>query len=174
MSTSILPLSLGPRGDKLMKQYEKLRLTAFKPTPNDVWTLGWGRTKGIKAGMTTTVEQANEWYMEDVREIAIEPLERLVKRMESKGYSLTQSMVDALISLIYNGGEGTIQSGNTIGDALLSGSPDMYYRAWRGFALWTKQRNNTPQTNDDDLLGLARRRSEEMVLYFADGLPKKG
>lgn len=170
---TIQPVTLGPRGESIIKSRETLRLTAYKPTPNDVWTIGYGHTLGVKSGQTCTREQAEKWFLEDVNRIAIPPLIRLSVRMESKGLTLTQSMIDALISLIYNGGEGVILSGTTIGDALLSGSPDMYYRAWRGFALWTKQRNSTPQTNDDDLLGLARRRSEEMVLFLADGIPKR-
>lgn len=166
-------ISLGPRGDSIIRARETLRLKAFRPTPNDVITIGLGHTENVKAGDICTKEQAENWYKEDIHHIAIIPLERLARKMESKGFSLTPSMVDALISLVYNAGEVVIHMGNTIGDALLSGSPDMYYRAWRGFALWTKQRNSTPLTNDDDLLGLARRRSEEMVLFLADGIPKR-
>lgn len=154
-------ITLGPRGAALIKSYETLRLKAYKPTPDDVWTIGWGSTRGVKAGMVIDEFQAEERFREDTRD-AVEAVDYLNRRMLSKGYGLTQSMIDALVSLVFNVGPSCISASATIGKALLVGN---YYSAWRGFSLWTKQAGN-------DLLGLARRRSEEMSLFLEDGIPK--
>lgn len=181
-----MTLALGTRGVALIQRSEQLRLKAFKPTPADVWTIGWGHTKGVKDGDTCTLEQANAWFLEDVA-ISEQAINRL-------GYKLTQAMFDALVSLAYNCGVGSVAVESLPGDASwneilaidawnwlfdLNLSPSAqestvgnalaaarYYTAWRGFALWTKQAGK-------DLLGLARRRSEEMALFLEDGLPEE-
>jgi len=147
---------LGPRGDRLIKNRETLRLVAFLPTPNDVPTIGWGHTKGVKLGDTCTLVQARQWYAEDTAEA--------IAAVASLPCPLTQSMIDALISLVYNVGSRALYAQNAIGRALRSSPPD-YFTAWAGFALWRKQSGR-------DMLGLASRRSEEMLLFFEDGLPK--
>lgn len=145
-------VKLGPRGEALIKSYETLRLTAYKPTPNDVWTIGWGHTKGVKEGDTCTEVQAQAWFEQDVQ-----GAERVVDKI---GAALTESMVDALVSLVYNAGSGALQA--SIGKNLKA---RRYYDAWDTLPLWRKQAGK-------DLLGLARRRAREMVLFLEDGLPK--
>ena len=48
-----------PACETFIKGFETCRLSAFKPTPNDVWTIGWGRTTGVWAGMTEDQAQAD-------------------------------------------------------------------------------------------------------------------
>lgn len=163
-------LRLGPRGEQLIKSFEQLRLTAYRPTRDDVWTVGYGSTRDVHEGLSITIDQAQLRFMSDVSSA--------VKSVNALPCALTQSMFDALVSLVFNVGPGAIKAGSTIGNALQSKlrlpfdpktsaivppSPD-YYRAWAGFALWRKQAGK-------DLLGLARRRAKEMDLFLADGLP---
>lgn len=157
-----MKISLGPRGEELIKSYEKLRLSAYRPTPNDVWTIGYGHTKGVKPGQTITLEQAELFFTEDTAD-AVKAVDLLAKKMNgaSPDPVLTPSMVDALISLVFNVGASAVSSGSTIGSMLISGD---YFKAWIGFGLWRKQASK-------DLLGLARRRSREMVLFLEDGIP---
>lgn len=145
--------SLGYRGANLIRGEETLRLSAYLPTPGDVWTLGWGHTRGVKPGDVCTVEQARLWFIEDTADA--------VAAVSNLHVSLTQSMQDALISLVYNVGASAISAKSTIGRALLEKD---YYAAWAGFTLWRKQAGH-------DLLGLARRRAREMSLFLGDGLP---
>ena len=153
-------LRLGPRGDNLIKSFEHLRLEAYLPTRDDVWTIGWGHTAGVKAGDRINIQQAQTYFDLDVL-----PAAHAVNALPC---ALTQSMFDALVSLVFNVGPGAIRRGSTIGNALYlqasSGIISGYYAAWAGFALWRKQA-------DRDLLGLARRRAKEMSLFFEDGLP---
>lgn len=147
-------MTLGKRGEALIKEYETLKLVAYLPTPNDVPTIGWGHTRGVKMGDTCTVEQADKWFKEDVRssELAVR---------KSTANTLTQSMYDALVSLVFNVGPVAVSPSSTIGKALRDGN---YFAAWVGLSLWRKQ-------GTKDLLGLARRRAKEMVLFLEDGLP---
>jgi GH24 family phage-related lysozyme (muramidase) len=105
--------------------------------------------------MTCTVEQAEKWFREDTAEAV-----SAVAKIPCK---LTPAMADALVSLAYNAGEAVAPS-NTI-YVELSKSPPEYYNAWAWFSKWRKQTGK-------DLLGLARRRAEEMVLFLEDGLPR--
>lgn len=144
---------LGPRGEALIKSYETLRLSAYMPTKNDKPTIGWGHTRGVEMGMVITKDEADKFFREDVQE-AIDAVRTLP-------CDLTGSMADALISLVYNAGPDATATKNTIFKALMKKD---YFAAWRGFSLWTKQAG-------EDMLGLARRRAKEMVLFFEDGLP---
>lgn len=82
-----------------LKDFEKFRPTAFKPTPKDVWTIAWGHTHGVKEGDTCTTVQGYLWLAEDV-EYDVTGVNYLVT------VPLTQEQFDALISLTYNIGIG--------------------------------------------------------------------
>lgn len=148
-------MQLGSRGLDLIKRYETFRSTAYLPTPDDVWTIGYGHTKNVRKGDTCTLEQAEQWLRDDVSS-AVKAVNRLVVKV-----SLTQSMFDALVSLVFNVGTQPVTTSSIIGRSLLAGD---YYKGWQSFALWRKQAGK-------DLLGLARRRAEEMTLFLRDGLP---
>src|SRR5688572_14151477 len=126
-------LTLGPRGEILIKSFETLRLTAYLPTPNDVPTIGWGHTSGVKPGTKITESQAQAFFDLDVVS-SVAAVNKLPCR-------LTQSMFDALVSLVFNVGPGAIKIGptksSTIGAALnFHDASDKagYFKAWAGFA----------------------------------------
>lgn len=164
-------MKLGLRGEKLIKSYETLKFSAYLPTKDDVWTIGWGRTKGVKKGDICTIDQAEKWFREDVA-WAEEAVNQLITRWNVK---LTQSMFDALVSLVFNVGPSAVESestkpgkdsdvksfypGSTIWFQLYRSNN--YYTACQAFMLWRKQKGK-------DLLGLARRRAKEMSLFLED------
>jgi lysozyme len=148
-----MSMTLGKRGEALIKSKETLRLKAYLPTPHDVPTLGWGHTRNVTIGMTCTAEQAERWFQEDVA--------GAVRIIGFLGFELSQSMFDALVSLVYNAGPAPLATTATIGAALRKRD---WFGAWRGFALWTKQ-------GSKDLRGLAERRAQEMALFMEDPLP---
>lgn len=152
-------VKLGSRGERLIKSYETLKLVAYMPTPNDRPTIGWGHTKDVKIGQTISLTQAQAFFDEDMAD-AVAAVSLLVKKAKVK---LTQSMVDAIISLVFNVGPSAVQSRSTIGSALIEKGD--YYLACQGFFLWRKQAGRS-------LLGLARRRAKEMELFLEDGIPK--
>ena len=144
-------MNLGPRGEALIKHYEGLRLTSYDDG-RGVWTVGWGHTRGVHEGMTITEAAAETLFVEDLHPANV--------AVNAVGRPLTQSMFDALVSLCFNVGGSAVSGRSTIGKALRVGD---YIGAWRGFALWTA----TPGAE----VGLARRRSAEMVLFWEDGRP---
>lgn len=159
-------ITLGKRGETLIKHRETVNqsgipsLVAYLPTPDDVWTIGFGSIRGVKRGMIITPAIAQTRFENDTAE-AVSAVDLIYRKMGAGSHSLTQSMIDALISLVYNEGPAPLFSTNTIGAALIA---KKYYEAWQGFALWRTQ-------NHKDLLGLARRRGEEMMLFLEDGIP---
>lgn len=162
-----MSITPGPRCEALIKGKEKLRLVAYKPTPNDRWTIGWGHTKTAKPGMKITEQRAQELFLSDIGD-AVNSVDLLSKKLASKGISLTQSMIDALISLVYNAGAGSISSGNTIGKSLIAGD---YYSACQGFFAYRKQ-TNLKTGELENIRGLAIRRCQEMLLFLEDGVPQ--
>ena len=136
--------------DTLIKEWEGLRLTAYKPTPNDVWTIGWGHTKTAKQGMTITEEEAQRLFNSDVS-WAVEAVNKLVK------VPLNQAQFDALVSFVFNVGE-TAFARSTLLKKLNLGD---YSGAANEFPRWNKQAGKA-------LKGLTRRRAHEQELFLSD------
>jgi len=131
----------------LIKEWEKLRLTAFKPTPNDVWTIGWGHTKGVKEFDTCTIQKADEWLIEDTQEAA-----NGVNHYVTAG--INQNMYDALVSFTYNEGVGNLSTSHLL-KYLNAGD---FKAAAAEFDRFIYQKGKV-------LLGLVKRRAQERELF---------
>lgn len=134
-------------GLDLIKSFETLRLTAFKPTENDVWTIGWGHTQGVHEGDICTQDQADAWLLSDLAwaETAVETHATI---------GLSDNQFSALVSLVYNIGEPNFDSSTLLRDLNAADVVD----AARQFLVWDKQRGV-------DLPGLDRRRKAEEALF---------
>lgn len=141
--------------ENLIKKWEKLRLVAYLPTPDDVWTIGWGHTLGVKKGDKITKEQAQEFFIQD-KQWAEDAVNQKVK------VPLTQEQFDALVSLVFNIGANAF-SRSTLLKKL---NRKDYQGAADQFNVWVKQKGKT-------LTGLVRRRAEERS-YFLSGMSKEG
>lgn len=131
-----------------LKQYERFRPTAYKPTPRDVWTIGWGHTYAVKEGDTCTMAQAQIWLEQDVA-TAVVYVNKCVNR------KLTQNQFDALVSLCFN-----IGGGNFAGSGLLKFvNAGNDHAAAADFDNWDKQAGAV-------LDGLLRRREAESQHYL--------
>lgn len=133
----------------IIKKHEGLRLEAYLPTPNDVWTIGYGHTHTTKQGMRITEAQAEAllrkdiaWVEEAVNKFVVVPL--------------TQNQFDALASFVFNVGEGAF-SKSTLLRLLNSGD---YEGAANQFLRWNKQKGRI-------LKGLTKRREEERKLFLS-------
>ena len=84
-------------GLQLIKDFEGLRLDAYR-CPAGVWTIGYGHTKGVKQGMEIDQMRADDYLVEDIA-----PIERLLNKI---GVNFRQEQFDALVSWIFNLGEG--------------------------------------------------------------------
>lgn len=142
-------MNLGDKGASLIKQYETCRLAAYMPTPDDVWTCGWGSTKGVTENTVWTQEEADARFLEDVAWV-----EDCVNRAVT--VPMTQNEFDALSSLCFNIGCKAF-SGSTL-VRLLNDSD--YDAAAKEFSRWNKQRGK-------ELAGLTKRRAQEAALFEA-------
>ena len=138
-----------------IKEHEALRLTAYLPTKDDVWTIGYGHTKTARQGMVITEAQAEQLLRSDLAWVE-DVIDRLIK------VPLTQNQHDAVGSLIFNIGEGNF-SKSTVLRKLNTGD---YRGAADAFLMWNKQRDR--QTGKMNVLrGLTKRRQQERDLFNA-------
>jgi lysozyme len=140
-------LTLGDSGAELIKSFEQCRLRAYKPTADDVWTCGWGSTKGVTADTVWTQEEADARFLEDIAWV-----EECVNRCVT--VALSQGEFDALASLVFNIGCGAFGKSTLV--KLLNGGD--FDAAAKEFRRWDKQGGNV-------LAGLTRRRAAEAKLF---------
>lgn len=143
-------LSGAPTGVKdveLIKEAEGLRLEAYLPTPNDVWTIGYGHTKTAKSGMRITKAGAEELLLHDLAWVEA-TIDKYVK------VPLNQNQYDALASFIYNVGASAFRK-STLLKLLNAGD---YEGAAEQFPRWNKQKGKV-------LRGLTARRQKEKTLF---------
>lgn len=148
-------------GTDLLKLCEGLRLTAYL-CPARQWTIGYGHTKGVRAGMSITPVQANALLRSDLAAVERDVL-TVVKRTPSQG------QFDALVSFTFNLGadiddddvaeglgDSTLLKKYNAGD--LSGAADEFPR-------WNKA---TVDGVKQILPGLVKRRAAERALFLGE------
>lgn len=84
-----------------VKQFEGLRLKAYR-CPAGIWTIGYGHTRGVKAGQQITRAQADSLLVGDLL-----PFVQYVNRL---GVCKTQGQFDALVDFAYNLGAAALGS----------------------------------------------------------------
>lgn len=137
-------------GKNLIKSNEELRLNAYMPTPDDVPTIGWGTTKGVKMGDEIDYKTAKAWFdrdliaFEDCVEESIEP-------------DITQNQFDACVSLAYNIGCKAFKGSTLV--RLINGGAKPEISSLQ-FLRWNKQAGK-------ELKGLTARRKAEMELFLS-------
>ena len=96
-------MKISQSGIDIIKKYEGLRLTAYKPINTEkYYTIGYGHYGAdVTHGMKITNEQANEYLKHD--------LERFEKAVTNLNRKWTQNEFDALVSFAYNCGEGNLK-----------------------------------------------------------------
>jgi lysozyme len=134
-------------GQEFIRGFEQCRLVAYKPTPNDVWTCGWGSTEGVTEETVWTQEEADERF---ARDLAV--YERCVE--DHVTVEITQDQFDALVSLCFNIGCKAFRN-STLLRRLNEGD---YFTAARHFTDWNKQKGK-------ELAGLTRRREAEADVF---------
>jgi lysozyme len=145
-------MEVSTKGKQIIKDAEGLYLRAYI-CPAGVPTIGWGTTvypngSRVKMGDVCTTEQAEEYLSNDCRRKSV-AIERHVK------VPLSQEMFDALVSWVYNLGEG-----NLINSTLLKKmNAKNYGGAADEFPRWNK-------ANGVVLRGLTIRRERERKLFL--------
>ena len=135
-------MKIGFKGLNLIKEFEGFRAKAYK-CPAGVWTIGYGHTRGVTPDMTISMAEAETLLKQDAgwAEIVVN------KYVEVE---LTQNQYDALVSLVYNIGEGNFRTSTVLKEL----NKRNYEEAREAFKLWNKANGKT-------LPGLTRRRKAE-------------
>lgn len=139
----IATLSLSAATLVSMAMHEGFRDKAYLPTPDDTLTIGFGSTKGVKAGDTITPERALVRLLEDAG-----TFEQAVKRCAP--VPMHPHEFSAFVSLTYNIGPGAFCR-STVAKRLVAGD---YESACEAILMWDKQAGKT-------LRGLTIRRKAE-------------
>ena len=139
------------KGREHLKHFEGLHLVAYLDAAG-IPTIGWGHTKGVKAGDRITREKAEKLLDDDINDHA-----RCVARLLDKAIfaGLKQGQYDALVSFVFNVGCGAFER-STMRKMLNSGEHE---RAASEFPRWNKGGGKV-------LAGLTRRRAAEKRMYM--------
>ena len=138
---------IGP-AEKIIKEFEGLELKAYQDT-GGVWTIGWGTIKGVKKGMTCTIEQAQKWLDDEVNFCAAAIAHYVHPQISDNAFA-------ALVSFAYNVGVPAFAK-STLLAKLNAGKPMTEVAAQ--FARWNKD-------NGKVVPGLTRRRKLEAELFL--------
>ena len=133
------------RGINLIKQFEGVRLTAYK-CPAGVYTIGYGHTRGVQRGMKITEEEASAYLTADLLNS-----EKAVERYDSV-YHWNQNEFDALVSFTFNCGATNLR-------ALLRNGRRNRSQIAETLPLYRKAGGKV-------LKGLERRRAAEKALFL--------
>ena len=139
-------MNISQEGLSLIKKFEGCELEAYKCAAN-VWTIGYGSTKGVKEGMEISQERAEMLLLEDV-EVFEESVNKLVE------VPLEQNQFDALVSWTFNLGSTNLKNSTllkVLNDKDYEGVPAQIKR-------WNKAGGKVLQ-------GLIRRREAEALLF---------
>lgn len=135
------------KGKDLIKAAEGLRLDAYR-CPAGVPTIGWGHTKGVKMGQSITLAMAEDLLVGDIG-----PIERL---LNSLGINFRQEQFDALVSWIFNLGDGKFKN-STLYKRILENASDEEI---------TDQMVKWIYSGKKQLPGLVKRRVAEANLFI--------
>ncbi len=139
-------MKISQEGLSLIKKFEGCELEAYKCAA-DVWTIGYGSTKGVKEGDTLTQEEADKLLLKDV-----EVFEKAVN--DAVKVAMVQCQFDALVSWTFNLGAGSLNSSTMLkklNNREFDEVPSQIKR-------WNKAGGKVLQ-------GLIRRREAEALLY---------
>jgi lysozyme len=140
---------ISERGLAIIREFEGLRLHAY-PDPasgGEPYTLGYGHTLDVDPGDNCTLEEAEQWLLDDCADAEVAVLRHV-------RVPLSQGQLDALISFVFNLGAGNFAK-STLLRKLNAGD---YVGAWQEFPRWNKAAGKV-------MPGLSRRRAAEAKLF---------
>ena len=147
-------MKIDKNGEKLIKQFESCKLTAYKADKSEkYYTIGWGHYGAdVKCNMTISRKKADEIFLKDIKYFE-ECVNSCVK------VPITQSMFNALVSFTYNVGVGNLKKSSLLKYV----NKCQFKKASREFKKWNKCGGKV-------LNGLVRRRKVEEIEFLREGL----
>ena len=141
-------MKTGEKGRTLIKKSEGKKLKAYKPIPEDPWTIGYGHTVGVKEGDKISNAEAEHFLKEDLK--VYEDCINKYCMLE-----LAQHEFDALVSFTYNLGCGNLKSSTLL---ILLNAGDRTGAAEQ-FPRWNRAAGRV-------MAGLTKRRMAERELFL--------
>ena len=130
-----------------IKAHESFSRTAYLPTPDDVPTIGYGTTEGVRMGDTITQERATERLIAELDTVYVKGVKRCVK------VPMFDYEFGAYVSFTYNVGVSAFCK-STLVKKLNGGD---YSGACAELSRWNRQKGKI-------LAGLTTRREEERAI----------
>ena len=140
-------MKISQKGIDLIKKFEGCKLYAYRDSVG-VPTIGYGHIKNVKAGMAITQQQAETFLKDDIK-----PVETLLNGM---GINYTQNQFDALVSWIFNLGQGNFKS-STMYKYIVARKTDLEI---------TDQMVKWHNAGGKPLVGLKKRRCAEANMFL--------
>ena len=141
-------------GEKLIKQFESCKLTAYKVDNSEkYYTIGWGHYgTDVKKDMKISKERANELFRNDIKyfETSVNSCLKV---------KVTQSMFNALVSFTYNVGYSAFKNSTLLKYI----NKSQFTKASKEFKKWNKCGGKV-------LKGLVKRRLLEKTEFERQGL----
>lgn len=141
-------------GEKLIKNFESCKLTAYKADKSEkYYTIGWGHYGAdVKKDMKISKETANKLFRNDIKyfETSVNSCLKV---------KVTQSMFNALVSFTYNVGYGAFKNSTLLKYV----NKKQFKKASKEFKKWNKCGGKV-------LNGLVRRRKAEEIEFIREGL----
>ncbi|MBO6117388.1 MAG: lysozyme [Bacteroidales bacterium] len=144
-------MKISKRGIDLIKSFEGLRLTAYKPVKTEKnWTIGYGHCSPcIREGMMISQKLADEYLNED--------LQKFEQGINAYNLKVNQNQFDALVSFAFNVGLKNFANSTLLRKVKLGANNPAIRDE---FMRWVYSGGNK-------LSGLERRRKAEADLYFS-------
>lgn len=150
-------------GEGLAKKIGNNQVQAY-PDPRTggaPWTIGYGTTqingKAVEPGQIITIAQAEQIFLDQIKKTYLPGVTSALRAV------VTQSMIDACVSLAYNIGVGGFRKSSICSNV----NRGDYQAAANSFLSYNTAKGQV-------LPGLTKRRQEESQLFLKDGIPNKG
>ncbi len=139
-------MKISQEGLSLIKKFEGCELEAYKCAAN-VWTIGYGSTKGVKKGDTISQEEADKLLLHEMEEY-----EGYINDMVN--VDLEQNQFDAMVSWVFNLGPANLKASTLL--------KVLNAKDYEGVPAQIKRWN---KAGGKVLQGLIRRREAESLLF---------
>jgi len=139
-------MKISQEGLSLIKKFEGCELEAYKCAAN-VWTIGYGSTKGVKKGDTISQEEADKLLLHEMEEY-----EGYINDMVN--VDLKQNQFDAMVSWVFNLGPANLKASTLL--------KVLNAKDYEGVPAQIKRWN---KAGGKVLQGLIRRREAESLLF---------
>ena len=141
-------------GVEHIKQWEQLRLQAYRPLPTDRWTIGYGNTFYKDGSPVKEGDLIKECEAEELLRVIVSKFEFSVNKYVK--VELNQHQFDALVSFAYNVGSHNFKRSTLL--KVINNDPNDFDEIEKQFMRWVRHKGKVVR-------GLINRRKSEVEQY---------